>query len=165
MRRPENTWTDEKIATLERLIKERKSSGEIGDIMGLSRSTVAGKASRLGLRLLSRPPSSGRPPSGGSSKTAHRKPPHLMLRPRLVSRAVEQERRRSLFEPDPVALSDAPEPSGDHYTLKDLPACACKWPICGAGKNMLFCGHLALHGTSWCEHHAARVWVKRRVDV
>lgn len=44
-------WSDERVKQLKHLVAEGTSAGQIAQAIGISRSAVIGKVSRLGLRL------------------------------------------------------------------------------------------------------------------
>jgi hypothetical protein len=47
--------------------------------------------------------------------------------------------------------------------LRDGTIRQCRWPLGLPSAEMLYCGAATVNGSSWCQHHHARVW--QRVPV
>lgn len=152
-------WNRGQIELLKRLWLGGHSAREIGRHIGVSRSSVLGKLSRLGmLRNDSRPKlpplrqAQGRLPriSGGCS----------------VSRgeqAIEQgkpkrrEPRHSLpFPPTLPPPPSPPEPPIGSFYLLDLKAGHCRWPGPEERPPYTFCGAPRAGESSYCEEHYRR---------
>jgi len=72
-----NTWSKERLKELEVLWKKGTPISQIGDLLGVSRNAVAGKASRLGLPKRESPISKSKTPSK-SRKAAKKKAPPII---------------------------------------------------------------------------------------
>jgi hypothetical protein len=94
-------WTSEASELLVRLVAERKSGGQIGIIMSMTRSAIIGRCHRQGLQLLSRNvPKRG----GGRRAKVYRALPYLSAAPTQAA----VSRQRPPLPPLPVS-GGAPE--------------------------------------------------------
>ena len=64
-----NTWDDSKLNELEKLWNEGHPISKIGEMMGVSRNSVAGKAHRMGLPKRTSPISSSKKKTSMTNKT------------------------------------------------------------------------------------------------
>jgi GcrA cell cycle regulator len=137
--RTETMWNDEKIGKLKKLWQEGLTTGEIGKRLGVSKNAVVGKAHRLGLK--------GRPS------------------PIKRQEAAATAAAPTAAEGAPPAKPAAPMPSAKKepvkiYTLTDLSASTCRWPI-GDPKHedFRFCGKQVYPGKPYCLEHCAQAYV------
>lgn len=136
------SWTDERVTLLKELWGEGKTAAEIAKILGgVTRNAVIGKAHRLKL-------------SGRVS------PIQQNTRPETVeNRARENVRQAKAAVSREGASIRAVVPSdyipGKGIKLVELRERHCRWPM-GDPKdeNFMFCGHDAVSGLPYCEHHA-----------
>ena len=135
----ESIWTDERVATLKKLAKAGKSSGEISIEMHLSRSTVAAKAHREKIKL--------RPMRKPKTKRVEGAKPATLIDPASVFRA----RQRG-----PLPIVEPTVTEG--VTLMDLRVGQCRWPK-GLPEEpaRFFCGEPTKdERCSYCATHYAR---------
>jgi GcrA cell cycle regulator len=131
----------DQIALVKQLWLAGYSSGEIGRQVGVSRSSILGKLSRMGmLRNDSRP----------------KLPPMPRLqqpKPKAKPKPKKQEPYQSLpFPPAPPVPAPPPEPAIGNYDLLDLKHGQCRWPE-GSRPPYAFCGAPQVFDSSYCEIH------------
>ncbi len=146
----DSPWTDERVATLTEMYVGGSSASVIGNLIGLSRNSVIGKAHRLGLvsphneRRASRPPAEARRPY----KPRERKVLTIENNGRIrESKAmVEQYKLSGVQIKCVVPLADLAD-DRCHYI---------------AGRDHLYCGGPKMPGSplSYCTHHYHMMWVK-----
>lgn len=142
-------WTDERVAKLKRLwptgLSASKIAAEFGDI---SRNSVIGKASRLGLgaRRLS---------------FAYRVPdPKKPRRPR--DHTIRQRMRPAAKTPMPTWTTDFDIPLHQRRALLDLEPHHCRFPVGEPGAaDFFFCGGDIAPGFLYCPAHCARAYTYR----
>ncbi len=150
----DSPWTDERVATLTEMYVGGSSASVIGNLIGLSRNSVIGKAHRLGLvsphneRRASRPPAEARRPY----KPRERKVLTVesngngAFRVRESRAVVDQYKLRAI------------EITPRNVSLIDLEKGDCRYPY-GDGA-LVFCGHPVKEGSSYCTPHHHLCWVK-----
>jgi len=131
-------WTNEKIAQLKSLWKKGSLAGEIGEVLGISKSAVIGKANRL--------------------KCAPRQAGRLNSVPRQYTTSLNIPRpsttRRQVLEK--ILMEMEPE---NPTVLESLTSNQCKFPL-GQEKDPVkfFCGRerwigSRKHGPNYCKYH------------
>lgn len=143
------TWTDERIAELERLWATGASTAEIGRQIDVTKNAVVGKVHRLGLP--GRPSPIRRDVGGvkrpGQSHTgpSHTGPSHTGQESQAVSRQADQVVREAPRRPAVI----------------DLHAPPCQWPFGHPGdEDFHFCGAPVLASRPYCPEHCARAYVR-----
>jgi len=129
------SWPQDQTDTMVRLWKAGKSSGDIAQRMGLTRNSVMGKASRLGLKheRITKPPVNYLP---RVSKPKDQKPP-TKLKPQAAT-------------PNPIPFLEA-----DHRH--------CKWPLWWTDTMpRLVCGATPIPKKPYCAHHYRIAFIKLR---
>ena len=86
-----NVWTDERLAELKKLWSEGLSISQIGEALGVSRNSIAGKAHRMGLP---KRPSPITAPRVARSKPVEVAPPSRDLPLRMELRQLEWSRSK-----------------------------------------------------------------------
>jgi GcrA cell cycle regulator len=135
-------WTEEEDRRLRMLIDNNRSAAQAAAELGRSRSSVLGRAFRLGLGF-----------HGEGAKTL-RFFPGMAPKTGLDLRRLEQIElyREYREEPDPNEDRSKARPF-----LEAMGRPVCTWFLKGEeGRNGLVCGHRALPGLSYCAHHKAR---------
>lgn len=124
------TWTEERVAVLERLWDEGMATERIAERLGVTKNAVVGKAHRLGLKTRGNPITSSR-----------------LVGARKRAEAVERSRARAKLLPEVRRTIVAPG---------DIKAGECQWPIGEPGApDFGFCGAEILEGghAPYCEAH------------
>jgi GcrA cell cycle regulator len=135
------SWTEAREAQLRELWLDGMSARLIGDKLGVTKGSVVGKAHRLGL------PGRGSPIRTGGPAVAPRK-----------EIAAQATGASAAAVPLPAPESEASVPP----TRRAL----CAWIEGEKGVDFKFyadaprCGNKAKRGSSYCEAHHARCWVK-----
>lgn len=133
------TWTPDRVALLQKLWDEGKSTAEIGRQLGVTKNAVVGKAHRMGL------PSRPSPISRRRLKAVMASPlpkPGLRAFPRASADAEPDQMTRG---PKGVA------PGGTK----------CQWPIGDPReRGFHFCGAEAEAGRSYCAEHCAQAYIR-----
>ncbi|MCM0751002.1 hypothetical protein DEA98_14660 [Brucella pseudogrignonensis] len=167
---PNRLWTDERKLSVATLLREGLSAGQIGNRLGVSRNAVIGvihrdtMLSEIGLgggvggsRQPKKETSSYK---AGRMKTAARRSPARQTQPAPIT-------VMPIVDPEPVfvceelpAISTAVEPLG--LPLADISLRQCRFAVNTAakGEQHLFCGHPVKTGSSFCDHHHRRVFVR-----
>jgi GcrA cell cycle regulator len=131
------TWTEERVEDLKRLWGAGHSASEIGEVIGVTKNAVIGKAHRL--KLSSRPSPIHRSPTGTPKPKRTRLP-----RPMVQSKAAPA--------PAPVVRA-VPLQLGNQ---------SCLWPIGDPGDaNFHFCGSAAVVAKPYCPEHCARAYITK----
>ncbi len=125
------SWTDERVALLKRLWGEGKTAAEIaGELGGVTRNAVIGKAHRLKLSNRVSPIQQNKKPAAPANKPAA---PEKKLR-----RTLEQDNNRS-----------------DGVAMLDLSNTMCRWPFGDPRDEKFgFCGDTCVPGFPYCDSHA-----------
>lgn len=157
---PWGKWTDDLVAKLIKLFKEKNSTSEMADELGISRNSVCGKLHRMGLdrggENISKHPKAAK---GGRNQSRLR-----VARPSGPDGPQRRSETRKialipLFNREPLKLRAVLiEPR--NLTLEDRGSDDCCYPY-GDGP-FLYCGHPKLKGSSYCAPHHALVWVPPR---
>lgn len=136
-----STWSEERVAALQRLYAEGLTCSQIAAEIGGTRLAVIGKVHRLGLPLRGR----------NSSET-----PHKIRKPRV--------RVRKLILPAPLPMpapivveAEFPEPKGGLIPFAETKRGRCRF-IFGDGPEWLCCPKRAVRGSSWCDEHEVVVF-------
>jgi GcrA cell cycle regulator len=138
---PRYKWTPERVEKLKELCADGLKAYEIGDALGVSRSAVIGKCSRLGGHLLLVP----RSPAGRTRKHTC-KPRKLGSRSRLADFLAG-------FEFNDIPL-DEDIPPAQRKTLLELTQHTCRWPVGDPQTpGFFFCGAEPLNSNVYCAHH------------
>lgn len=128
------SWTDEKIAELNRLWQAGHTASEIGKRLGVSKNAVVGKAHRL--RLPGRPSPIKQTPDRANG--ARRKRP---------------EKPRAPAPPPRARLEEAGGGPGCLWPIGDP-----------GDPDFHFCGGAVVPGKPYCSEHAARAYIGRSRD-
>lgn len=123
-------WTAENVETLRSHALSGATAGEAGKIMGVSRSAALGKARRAGF--------------------------HFNQAIRLAARAqAKPVTPKTMVLAPVVALPPAPPPvPSEGFSLMDLPAKGCRWPLEGSGPEIMLCGQPRREGDKvYCLRH------------
>ena len=130
------TWTEERVAELQRLWDTGKSASEIGKILGVSKNSVVGKAHRL--KLTARPS----PIRRGSTPKPRRK-----MIPVQIKSPVEVAPAREPVVPRRQHSGKGPK---------------CLWPIGDPGDpDFHFCEDPAAPGKPYCATHCERAYITK----
>ncbi len=127
-------WTEQHVQRLKTLFEAGQSCTQMGADLGISRSAVIGKISRLGLN------------KGGSDASRTRAATIRQSRPKAAPRQID------------AAPEDCPAVSVNvgHMALVDLQKDQCRFECSGQHNSELFrfCGAAALTGMPYCAAHA-----------
>lgn len=141
------SWTDDRIAKLEKLWLEGKSAAEIAEELGgVTRNAVIGKAHRMGL--------SGRPSPIKKKKAAESKSKKATAKKKEAApkKKAEPKTRKK-------AASSKKEPDKELLTVLDLTDKICKWPIGDPrDDDFHFCGDFSPPGQPYCDEHIAMAY-------
>lgn len=137
-------WSEAHTKTLLALRAKGLSFGAMAQQLGVSRSAIAGKMTRLGLSAARTP---GRP---RREKPTRLEKPKRELLVRLWPRASEEPAIS-------VPVPDLAIPFKQRRTLLELKEHHCRWPIGDVGDpDFFFCGAPHVPGSSYCAHHTRR---------
>jgi GcrA cell cycle regulator len=141
-------WSEAEVETLKKLCAQGLAFSQIAERMGMTRSSILGKAFRMKLRKNPATPTRTRkryPVTDAGKRILT--PPHvseLKEAEAAMKDAVQKEEpRREPKDGAPVPLN---------LELVQLTATACKWPV-NDGGPFLFCGHEKTSGATYCEFH------------
>lgn len=176
-------WTPARVAQLSTLWMDGKSATEIMLILGggITRSAVIGKVHRLklkdgGSRRMPERPAARKPKveddgtpraprSIAASKPVGKRGAAGMYRSQGAATRRErlETKADAIVAPAPVVPlreeSQAFDATARRLTLIQLTEHTCKWPIGDpAEADFHFCGHDAIDGKPYCEHHGRRAW-------
>lgn len=130
------SWPEVDVLALRQAVSEGLSTAQTAKRMGRTKNSCASKAIRLGIKFTGGP--------GGPAKTNKPKPA-----PKPVSVPVAMV---ILVTQEPAE----PPPPSEGYTLTDLPAKGCRWPLEGSTPEIMMCGATALPKDPYCRAHRAR---------
>jgi GcrA cell cycle regulator len=154
-------WNEKEIGDLRRMCAEGCSARIIADALGITRNSVIGKLTRLGLHCTV----PERPAPKRRRKPAQPKPKPLGSHPWRAKPAlapwVPQPRARF---PEPSCTKHGqPELRSSPCLITELTEDACHWPMWRNDERdiraKLYCGGMAVEGSSYCPHHA---WLNAR---
>lgn len=165
----QRTWTDDRKQAVAELLREGLSAGQMSKRLGISRNAIISvihrdkMLSEIGLRSgvggARKPKAESSPYKSGRMKTAARSPARQSQPAPVVFAPI--------VEPEPVFVCDYGfelEPTIDPLglPLADLNLRQCRFAVNNAakGEQHLFCGHPVKIGSSFCEHHHRRVFVR-----
>lgn len=165
----QKTWTDDRKQAVAELLREGLSAGQMSKRLGISRNAIISVIHRdkvlseIGLRSgtggARKPKVASSPYKSGRMKTAARSPARQSQPARVVvAPVIEPE---PVFICEDVAEIETPiDPLG--LPLADLNLRQCRFAVNNAakGEQHLFCGHPVRSGSSFCEHHHGRVFVR-----
>lgn len=140
-----STWSEERVETLKQRVADGLSASQIGNEFGVTRNTIMGKASRLGLRWLCLPRGYVRP-----ATPRPRKPSitvNAMLLQRLAREKIAAAARAAMATDLPPDLSPCAIP------FLKAGAEHCRWPLTEPTAGMLVCGAGKVAG-AYCARHA-----------
>ena len=148
-------WTPEMLACASNAKKQGLSASQIAARIEarfgiiFTRNAIIGALSRLRKNTALKPKAAP-PPKPQASLGPQPPPPGHPLHglPVIVKR----------LELNPQLRAD-----GHAHTLLSLPKNACKWPVSGESKHILFCGRPATVGP-YCDNHAALAWGKPQLN-
>ena len=144
------TWTDERIAELERLWATGASTAEIGRQIDVSKNAVVGKVHRLGLPGR---PSPIRREAAGRKPATRNQASHSPQGYRPESHGPQSGNPES---PSQKACEAPRRPA-----VIDLHAPPCQWPFGDPGdEDFHFCGAPVLASRPYCPEHCARAYVR-----
>jgi len=146
----ETDWTPALVEHLSALWLAGVTSGEIGRLMGISRSSVMGKLRRLNLlRNDHRPLLPRRMPAQKLLKNCS-----VLSRTKKVPHKRHLRRVTDFVTPPPPL--PPPEPPIGEFGLLDLRARHCRWPGPEDRPPHTFCGAPRVGESSYCSEHHAR---------
>lgn len=165
----QKTWTDDRKQAVAELLREGLSAGQMSKRLGISRNAIISvihrdkMLSEIGLRAgvggARKPKAESSPYKTGRMKTAARSPARRSQpAPVVVVPVIEPE---PVFICEDVAEIETPiDPLG--LPLADLNLRQCRFAVNNAakGEQHLFCGHPVKIGSSFCDHHHRRVFVR-----
>ncbi|WP_043062121.1 GcrA family cell cycle regulator [Brucella anthropi] len=166
-------WTEERRNVVASLLREGLSASEIGSRLSVSRNAVIGvihrdsRLSEIGLAGsvggARTPKAASSPYKSGRVKTAARRSQArtISIQPAVVVVPVVEPEPAFVCEELPVFDNDAAV-EALHLPLADLNRRQCRFAVNNAakGEQHLFCGHPVKIGSSFCEHHHRRVFVR-----
>lgn len=170
--RQNSLWSDELVERLRTGVDRGLSAKQIGIEIGMSRSSVIGKISRMGLRL-SRSSYDG--PQRLPKQRARRINPyrgkvntndaHAVFRSTISDHhimAVVEAREISAGRLPKYKVINLPdEPYGTRVPLFELAAGMCRWPIGHVGEEGFgFCGHEQKENLPYCERHCGMAYIR-----
>lgn len=151
----ESIWTDDKVQQLRDMKEIGLSGAKIALCLGsdFTRNGVIGKAHRLGIggreKMVLEPP-----------REKHRpvRPPHVN-KITLPAIGMKADQYRWGFTPRRDPVVSIPAPVTQHVTLMERTGCA--FPT-NEGRPFLFCNAPRKERSSYCAHHAQRMFVGLR---
>tara|TARA_B100001971_G_C18169183_1_gene526045 strand:- start:339 stop:1007 length:669 start_codon:yes stop_codon:yes gene_type:complete len=156
------SWTQDRVAILEKMWTDGKSAAEIAKALGegVTRNAVIGKAHRMGL--------SGRPSPIKKSKTSAKAaaPKAAVKTPKSQIKAKkekpsEKEALPKNIKPIPAAPVKKKKemPTGQGLSILDLTDRICKWPFGDPqDADFHFCGDAVHPGKPYCAEHCAEAY-------
>jgi len=154
-------WTDDRIATLEKLWNDGLSASLIATKIGaVTRNAVIGKAHRLGLAGRATGSRKRYPACAASFFQA----PSYARKTRALPRPRRPSQQRARAAPKRLAVLPELGPPPDlPVTVQTLTDRSCRWPI-GDPKadGFHFCGRTKPAGGPYCHHHAGIAYGPRR---
>ena len=152
---PNETWTPERIALLERGYHAHHSCAKIAEEIGVTRNAVIGKLNRMGLK---RPRDVIRE-QFARAREARRKDvkSQKVNIGRLLRSKLAQQAPAPVAYCEPIPSIDImPINNGHGPSLLELSPSQCHWPYGTPGeKDFCYCGHDSFKGFSYCLGHAS----------
>lgn len=149
---PTKPWDSASVELLISLVKQGYSGGVIASRLGVTRNSVIGKVSRLGMSLgTGNSRNSMRQRLARGLRKPNRPPPRKPNNPKSFNRPV--------FEKAPIPapnMEDVPR-----IQFSELEPQHCRFPVGDTRipESFGFCGLDRVPGSSYCPHHHARCWV------
>lgn len=148
------SWTEDRVELLKKLWGEGRTAAEIaGELGGVTRNAVIGKAHRLKLSGRASPIQQNKKPANSSAPPAAKK-----VAPKPANQDVQAEAKKPVFA-SPIVTDEISEADKKRkrVSLLDLAANGCRWPIGDPReKNFGFCGCRKSDPASpYCDEHAA----------
>lgn len=142
-------WTDERVATLRKLVAAQNSAGTIGRMMGCTRNSIIGKVARLGLSFAG---STKRLKYGEVSGYVRVARPRRTPKPQLPRSGIQHPPREPL---PPIHVDDVPRVS-----FAELEPHHCRFPVGDPQQpGFGFCGGEKVEGLPYCLGHVQRAYV------
>ncbi len=149
------SWTEERIEELTRLWEAGRSASQIGQVLGMSKNAVIGKAHRL--KLPARP--SPIRAASASPRPATRTTPRPVLRQRPPRSGKARPHLESVAMVAPAA-QQAPPRIAPRHVRRRADGHGCLWPIGDPGDtDFHFCGDEAVPGKPYCDAHCAKAYI------
>ena len=151
-------WTDERVEKLKVLVAEGQPYSTIGRMLGTSRNSCLGKATRLGI-------------AKSHAASPHRTGRHASRRHRYDGAPIPNRTRRTAtprpsrpFDLLPDAPAERPEaivvPEAERRQLVDLEPTQCHWPMGDPlHADFHFCNRSKVAGLPYCDTHARVAYV------
>lgn len=142
-------WTEAHDDLLRRYAADRLPAQAVADELGRSRSSILGRAHRLGVQFKSiaragQPAREARPKTNGAFTYFG------PATPRIAKVKMSQNERR-----EAKSLAPAEGWTPKRVSVFDLVSSSCRWPLWKAGaafSEKLYCGADALPGNAYCGH-------------
>jgi hypothetical protein len=152
---PRNVTSDfwlANTARLRELIDQGKTSGEISQLMGITRNAVIGRISRLGWRLARKPTHLG---VRRSRRTGPPIPPGPFKRPSQKLNGYGEASARGAQNPATLSIRQtAGNQSGPPLSIIEIRDGQCRYPVT-EDHPFMFCGRKTQFESSYCpEHHS-----------
>lgn len=163
------TWTEDRKLVVAELLREGLSAGQMSKRLGISRNAIISvihrdkMLSEIGLAAgvggARTPKAASSPYKTGRMKTAARSPAR-QSQPASVAVAPVIEPEPAFIREDVIEIEAPIDSLG--LPLSDLNLRQCRFAVNNAakGEQHLFCGHPVKIGSSFCEHHHRRVFVR-----
>jgi GcrA cell cycle regulator len=137
----------ELVGRLEEMVAKSFSFGKIAATLGngLSRSAIAGKIYRSGMKYPQKPKNQSAVVQKVRERVRHKIDPFHRMSPYIEVADLD------------TPVSDTDIPLAQRKTLLQLEAYHCRYPIGEVGTpNFFFCGDTKIEGSSYCQHHTDR---------
>jgi len=163
-------WTDDDIATLQKLWVEGQSASQIGAVLKRSRCSVLGKLSRYRNKVVRKKAAADLDEANRRNRALRRsslgpvrrsRHPHSEVLAKAAAKTNGAEPALKQTTPQEI-----PEPVPEtHCTLFELTENACRWPLGTPGEaDFCFCGGKALEGLPYCGFHSRRAFAAKYHD-
>jgi hypothetical protein len=121
----QRAWTPERDEQLRQHVADRRSATEAATLIGVTRNSAIGRASRIGLQFKSE-------------------------KPQTLNFSMRHTRPKTAPKPVPVSAPDAP-PSLD-LSIEALSDATCRYPE-GNAAPYSYCGQATRPSSPYCQHH------------
>lgn len=164
-----NLWTDERKRIVANLLREGKSAGQIATYMEISRSSVIGLVHRdaalneIGFARSKGPSEKSKAALSSARRTEPKSAPKRTARQLSVVAALKAEdTANETIAAKPALVADPVHPTTLDLPLAELSRNQCRFATNNAvkGEPHLFCGLDTKSGSSFCDHHHSRVFVR-----